>query len=168
MRIVRRLAPMALRTPISRVRSATETNMMFMMPMPPTNSDSPVMNSPTVAITPLIRLNVVMNASCEFTAKSSGAEDEAGREASDRYIAGVVQILQAEKLAALLNDANDLEGGVIDLDLVADGRARREEIFRQIRPNHTDRPPAVHFPGGETAALTQIQPVHHDGLFGIA
>ena len=44
--MVRRLAPMALRMPISRVRSATETNMMFMMPMPPTNSDSPVMNSP--------------------------------------------------------------------------------------------------------------------------
>ena len=37
---------MALRTPISRVRSATETNMMFMMPMPPTNSDRPVMNRP--------------------------------------------------------------------------------------------------------------------------
>jgi len=29
--MVRRFAPMALRTPISRVRSATETNMMFMM-----------------------------------------------------------------------------------------------------------------------------------------
>ena len=37
---------MALRTPISRVRSATETNMMFMMPMPPTNSDRPVMSRP--------------------------------------------------------------------------------------------------------------------------
>ena len=40
-RMVRRFAPMALRTPISRVRSATDTNMMFMMPMPPTNSDKP-------------------------------------------------------------------------------------------------------------------------------
>ena len=29
-------APTALRMPISRVRSATDTNMIFMMPMPPT------------------------------------------------------------------------------------------------------------------------------------
>ena len=48
--MVRRLAPMALRTPISRVRSATETNMMFMMPMPPTNSDRLVTNRPTTAM----------------------------------------------------------------------------------------------------------------------
>ena len=30
-----RVAPSALRTPISRVRSVTETSMMFMIPMPP-------------------------------------------------------------------------------------------------------------------------------------
>jgi len=30
------LAPMAIRMPISRVRSVTDTSMMFMMPMPPT------------------------------------------------------------------------------------------------------------------------------------
>ena len=28
-----------MRTPISRVRSVTDTSMMFMMPMPPTSSD---------------------------------------------------------------------------------------------------------------------------------
>jgi hypothetical protein len=33
----RRRAPMALRTPISCVRSVTETSMMFITPMPPTN-----------------------------------------------------------------------------------------------------------------------------------
>ena len=31
------VAPMALRTPISRVRSVTETSMMFMTPTPPTS-----------------------------------------------------------------------------------------------------------------------------------
>ncbi len=36
MRMVLRLAPSARRTPISRVRSWTETSMMFMIPMPPT------------------------------------------------------------------------------------------------------------------------------------
>ena len=30
---------MAMRIPISRVRSVTETSMMFMMPMPPTSSE---------------------------------------------------------------------------------------------------------------------------------
>ena len=36
----RRLAPSALRSPISRVRSHTTISMMFMMTMPPTTSDS--------------------------------------------------------------------------------------------------------------------------------
>ena len=34
-------APSAMRKPISRVRSVTESSMMFMMPMPPTSSDTP-------------------------------------------------------------------------------------------------------------------------------
>ena len=33
------VAPMARRVPISRVRSVTDTNMIFMIPIPPTNSD---------------------------------------------------------------------------------------------------------------------------------
>ncbi|EKD22910.1 MAG: hypothetical protein ACD_83C00197G0001 [uncultured bacterium] len=35
----RGLAPTALRKPISRVRSATETNIIFIIPMPPTKSE---------------------------------------------------------------------------------------------------------------------------------
>ncbi len=42
-RMSRRSAPTALRMPISRVRSVTETSMMFMMPMPPTSSEMPAM-----------------------------------------------------------------------------------------------------------------------------
>jgi len=34
------VAPIAMRIPISRVRSVTDTSMMFMMPMPPTSSDT--------------------------------------------------------------------------------------------------------------------------------
>ena len=60
-RMVRFFAPMALRTPISRVRSATETNMMFMMPMPPTNSDKPVMNKPTASMVPATLWNKSRN-----------------------------------------------------------------------------------------------------------
>ena len=36
--MVRLRAPSARRMPISRVRSRTDTSMMFMMPMPPTSS----------------------------------------------------------------------------------------------------------------------------------
>ena len=32
-------APSALRSPISRIRSVTETSMMFITPMPPTSSE---------------------------------------------------------------------------------------------------------------------------------
>ena len=38
-RMSRPRAPIALRMPISRVRSRTETSMMFMIPMPPTTSE---------------------------------------------------------------------------------------------------------------------------------
>ena len=34
-----RCAPIAIRRPISRVRSVTDTSRMFMMPMPPTSSE---------------------------------------------------------------------------------------------------------------------------------
>ena len=37
--IVRYVAPKALRTPISRVRSVTDTSMIFIIPMPPTNKE---------------------------------------------------------------------------------------------------------------------------------
>ena len=44
-------APMALRTPISRVRSVTVTSMMFMTPMPPTRSEmAATMPSSTVKV----------------------------------------------------------------------------------------------------------------------
>ena len=42
-----RRAPSALRTPISRVRSVTETSMMFMMTMPPITSEMPAMAATT-------------------------------------------------------------------------------------------------------------------------
>jgi hypothetical protein len=46
----RRLAPSALRSPISRVRSLTTINMMFMITMPPTSSDNPTMPTSSTAM----------------------------------------------------------------------------------------------------------------------
>jgi hypothetical protein len=42
-----RRAPIALRTPISRVRSCTDTSMMFITPTPPIISVSDPMNTST-------------------------------------------------------------------------------------------------------------------------
>ncbi len=47
-RMLRGLAPTAMRTPISRVRSVTDTSMMFMMPMPPTRSETAAMLASSV------------------------------------------------------------------------------------------------------------------------
>ena len=46
----RRLAPSALRRPISRVRSLTTISMMFMITMPPTSSDRPTMPTSSTAM----------------------------------------------------------------------------------------------------------------------
>ena len=44
-------APTAMRRPISRVRSVTETSMMFMMPMPPTSSETEATAASSMAST---------------------------------------------------------------------------------------------------------------------
>ena len=53
-RMSRRRAPTALRMPISRVRSRTETSMMFMIPMPPTMSEIEAMPPSSSVSVPLI------------------------------------------------------------------------------------------------------------------
>ena len=58
-RITRSLAPSALRMPISRVRSVTETIMMFMMPMPPTSSEIAAMVVSTV--TTMLTMEVIIS-----------------------------------------------------------------------------------------------------------
>ena len=46
----RRLAPIALRMPISRVRSVTDTSMMFMITIPPTSRE--------IAATPMVTTKI--------------------------------------------------------------------------------------------------------------
>ena len=52
LRISRPLAPRDLRMPISRVRSVTDTSMMFIMPMPPTTREMAAMTTRMVMSTP--------------------------------------------------------------------------------------------------------------------
>ena len=45
-----------MRMPISRVRSVTDTSMMFMIPMPPTSSETPAMQASSSVIVLLVWL----------------------------------------------------------------------------------------------------------------
>ena len=53
-----RRAPIALRMPISRVRSVTLTSMMFITPMPPTSSEIAATSPSSVVKTLLVELDV--------------------------------------------------------------------------------------------------------------
>ena len=53
-RISFRLAPRDLRMPISRVRSVTETSMIFIMPMPPTSREMAAMATSTAIMVPIM------------------------------------------------------------------------------------------------------------------
>ena len=65
-RMMPSLAPRALRIPISRVRSVTETSMMFIMPMPPTSREMPSMAA-RMAMTILTMLVMVSSISAMLT-----------------------------------------------------------------------------------------------------
>ncbi len=62
MRMCFSCAPMARRMPISRVRSVTETSMMFMMPMPPTSRLTPA-TAPSMPVIVVVAL-VIASAIC--------------------------------------------------------------------------------------------------------
>src|SRR5205807_807803 len=67
-----RRAPRAFRTPISRVRSVTETSMMFMTPMPPTISPTDEMATMAIATPPVIEWKVLIKFSVVSIPKLSG------------------------------------------------------------------------------------------------
>ena len=50
-----------MRRPISRVRSVTETSMMFMMPTPPTTSEMPATTSSNTVITAEVEAIVLVS-----------------------------------------------------------------------------------------------------------
>ncbi len=70
-RMLFRVAPIAFRTPISRVRSVTETNMMFITPTAPTKSEMDVTIRPTRMTTPMVLLKAPTSVSSLLMEKSS-------------------------------------------------------------------------------------------------
>ena len=71
-RITRRVAPIALRTPISRVRSVTEIIMIATTPTPPTINPTADRTNITRKNTPVSRFHVSNSLSCVMIAKSLG------------------------------------------------------------------------------------------------
>ena len=69
----RERAPMARRTPISRVRSVTETSMMFMMPMPPTTSETAATPARSVVSMPVTDWSTAWMSRGSRTAKLSSS-----------------------------------------------------------------------------------------------
>ena len=72
-RMSRLRAPMAMRMPISRVRSVTETSMMFMMPMPPTSSEMLAMEASRMVSTLVVSSAVLAMSVWLRTVKSSSS-----------------------------------------------------------------------------------------------
>ena len=62
-----------MRRPISRVRSVTDTSMMFMIPMPPTISETPAMLASSPVMVRVICERIAVTSVCERTMKSSGS-----------------------------------------------------------------------------------------------
>ena len=62
-RITRGVAPSALRRPISRIRSVTETSMMFMTPIPPTSNETAAI-PPSSTVSVLLVEDTVASSDC--------------------------------------------------------------------------------------------------------
>ena len=62
-----------MRSPISRVRSVTDTYMMFMMPMPPTSSEMPATAASSMVIMSVVEVSIDESSCCERMVKSSSS-----------------------------------------------------------------------------------------------
>src|SRR6266571_3940819 len=123
-------APTASRTPISRVRSVTETSMMFMMPMPPTRSDTEATLRRRFIITTLAFFEASAISLRSRTVKSSSWPGGQERDQDD-----VVLILAPRRLPLAGEDADHLEGHVLHADDGADRiLARCEELIDDRLP----------------------------------
>ena len=83
--MARRVAPMARRTPISRVRSMTLASMMFMMPMPPTSSEIEAIATITISNSRFVRCCCASSSAGMMTLKSLAPRcDDVEQPAHDR------------------------------------------------------------------------------------
>ena len=67
------LAPILMRKPISRVRSVTETYMIFIIPMPPTKREIPATAASRTVNMSVVLVSIVLNSCWLRTVKSSSS-----------------------------------------------------------------------------------------------
>ncbi len=84
------LAPTDWRMPISRVRSVTLTSMMFMIPMPPTISDTPATQESSERNAAVVDSRVLMMSSWVVMLKSGESRETSWRLLSSRLICRMV------------------------------------------------------------------------------
>ena len=99
-RMSRRRAPIALRIPISRVRSVTVTSMMFMIPIPPTTSEMPAIAPSTRVRMPVIWLAAESRSCWLVTWKSAWAGSEMWWESSRMSVTSLLAASTAPWLRA--------------------------------------------------------------------
>ncbi len=73
-------APTARRMPISRVRSPTASSMMFMIPTPPTTSETPATAASSAVIVRLARSSVLLSSSSVTLSRESIATERTERD----------------------------------------------------------------------------------------
>ena len=122
-RMSRLLAPIALRMPISRVRSRTDTSMMFMIPIPPTISEIEAIPASSTVSRPVIESTVVSSWAWSNTLKSAvSAAPSPWRALSDRGDLGLDRV----HLVGRRDAHADRADRVTRHEVVAD-RAERDE-----------------------------------------
>ena len=126
-------APSALRRPISRVRSVTDTSMMFMTPIPPTSSDSAAM--PVSRMVSVLDTDVAVSSSASWLAMVKSAVPSA-RDG--------VQLLE-QRVGLLVGRGQLVAGGRLQVD----GRHRLA-----VRP--ADQPVGRRCANGTTAWSSRL------------
>ena len=66
-------APSDMRSPISRVRSVTDTYIIFIMPIPPTNREMPAIHASSTVSMSEVELSISLSSFWERMSKSSSA-----------------------------------------------------------------------------------------------
>src|SRR5947209_2922363 len=169
-RMSRPRAPTAMRKPISRVRSVTDTSMMFMMPTPPTTSEIRATHNSRFIINVEVDANARVISAMSRTLKSSDSPALMWcRSCNSSVICRIargpggqqdVVLVQAHHVGALAaQHADDLESHVLHPEFLADRRLALEQLFHQSLTEQTDLAAVADVAVGERLAGVQVLPV---------
>ena len=124
----------ALRMPISRVRSRTDTSMMFMIPMPPTISEIEAMPPRRSVSVPLI--DEAASSSCVWSKMSKSSSSVAARSCRSRSSAVIRALVVSMSADASHADADRPDAVAADKVLLGGGDGHEDLVVRilEARP----------------------------------